>query len=116
MWTRRAFGAKTAWITTLLLVFNQITDIVLYPTLFSDYVQQLFKDSVSDFAAYLIKLGVLAVCVILNIIGVDALASVQSIMSAIIMTPIMIMPIIAARAYRGAAIAHPIAWLMPCCD
>jgi amino acid transporter len=104
VWVRRAWGDQVAFVNGLLLVFNQVTDICLYPTLVASYVQMLFPDQVSDGAAYGIKLAALAVTVALNVVGVEALSASAAILTGIILAPFVVLPIVAA------AEGLPFAW------
>lgn len=95
VWTRRAFGDKVAFVNGILLVFNQVIDICLYPTLVATYCQELFPE-ISDAGAYGIKMGALAITVALNIIGVEALSASAALLTGIILAPFVLLPMIAA--------------------
>ena len=74
VWARRAWGDRVAFVSSLLLVFNQVTDICLYPTLVASYFQQLFP-GITDAWAYGIKLIALAITVAMNVVGMEALST-----------------------------------------
>ena len=96
IWTRRAFGDHTSFVVSLLLIFNQLTDICLYPTLVAAYFPQLFPDQMTCWWQYGIKLIAMVITVVLNIVGIDALSASAALLTVVILAPFAILPIVAA--------------------
>jgi amino acid transporter len=99
VWARRAWGDRVAFVSSLLLVFNQVTDLCLYPTLVASYFQQLFP-GVTDAWAYGIKLVALAVTVAMNVVGMEALSTSAALLTGVILAPFALLPIVAAAERR----------------
>jgi amino acid transporter len=96
VWTRRAWGTKTSFVVSMLLVSNQIVDLGLYPALVAAYFQQLFPNAITPWVAYAIKIASLVLTVGLNVLGVDALSAAAAVLTVVILTPFVVLPIVAA--------------------
>lgn len=94
VWVRRALGERVSHVNCLLVVFNQLTDTVLYPTLFASYVSQLLP--VGPWGLYALKLTALLAAAGLNVVGIEALSVSAFFLTAFIMAPFLLIPIVAA--------------------
>jgi amino acid transporter len=92
-WVTRAFGRRWGFINGLLLVFQQATDICMYPTLIASYVSGIVP--MSKLSLYAVKAAALLLAVIFNVIGVDALSASAAVLTALIMLPFILLPIVA---------------------
>ena len=101
VWVRRALGAQWAFVNGVLLVFQQLTDICLYPTLLAAYCAQLWPQ-LTPTPIYGIKLAAIGAALALNVVGVDALTTSSGLLSAVIMLPFVLLPAV-AYAQGGAA-------------
>jgi hypothetical protein len=101
VWVRRALGARWAFVNGALLVFQQLTDICLYPTLLAAYCAQLWPQ-LTPTPIYGIKLAAIGAAFALNVVGVDALTTSSGLLSAVIMLPFVLLPAV-AYALGGAA-------------
>ena len=95
VWVRRALGARWGFVNGLLLVFQQCTDVCLYPTLLAAYCGQLWPQ-LPPFALYLVKLASVLAALALNVVGVDALSASSTLFSVVIMLPFVLLPAVAA--------------------
>ena len=95
VWVLRALGPRWGFVNGLLLVFQQCTDVCLYPTLLAAYCGQLWP-LLPDAALYAIKLASLLAALALNVVGVDALSASSALFSLVIMLPFVLLPAVAA--------------------
>lgn len=100
VWVNRALGRRWSHVNCLLVVFNQLTDTVLYPTLFASYVATLLP-GVGPWGVYALKLGALLFAAALNVVGIEALSVSAYLLTAFIMAPFVLIPLVAAA--TGAA-------------
>ena len=95
VWVANALGARWGFVNAWLVVFQQMSDIVLYPTLIGSYVSQLVP-SLTFFQIYLVKLGALLLSSALNAIGVESLSSSAALLTFFIMLPFFVLPAVAS--------------------
>lgn len=94
VWVRRGLGKQWAFVNAILLVLQQATDIVLYPTLLASYIQQLFP-AMTNLEIYGVKMLSLVITTALNVVGVEALSASAAVLTGIIMLPFVMLPIVA---------------------
>ena len=94
VWVERALGPRWGFLNCWIIVFQQVTDIVLYPTLIANYASQLLP-SMGAIELYLLKVSVLMLSAILNILGVEGISTSASVLTACIMAPFMLLPCVA---------------------
>lgn len=94
VWVERALGPRWGFVNCWVVVFQQVTDIVLYPTLVANYASQLFP-ALTGIYPYLIKVGVLLVAATLNTVGVENISMSASLLTALIMLPFFLLPCVA---------------------
>ncbi len=93
-WVTRALGRRWGFINGYLLVIQQATDICMYPTLIASYVSSIYP-AIGHTSLYAVKAAAVLLSVILNIVGVDALSASAAVLTAIIMLPFALLPIVA---------------------
>jgi amino acid transporter len=98
VWVRRALGTPWAFVNGLVLNFSQVMDLPLYPVLMASYVQQLVP-SLSTGACYGIQAAAVLACCVVNIAGLDALSALSNAMTAFVLTPVLMLPIVAAAVH-----------------
>jgi amino acid transporter len=98
IWVERVLGRRWGFVNALLIVFNQITDINLYPTLLASYFQTLLPGLWGSDArvGYAIKVAVVVIAAALNIVGVEALSTSAAILTGFILLPFFLLPFVAA--------------------
>jgi amino acid transporter len=94
VWVARAFGPRWGAVNACMVVFQQLCDIVLYPTLIGNYMAQLVP--MDPVALYAFKLAVLCLAASLNLVGVEALSVSAAALTGLIMLPFLLLPIAAA--------------------
>lgn len=96
-WVVRGLGPVAGFVNAWNMILSASLNIPLYPVLFASYIQQLVP-SISDGGLWAIKLAGLAITVILNTIGVEAVEIASLIMVLLVQTPFIMMPVAAAVA------------------
>jgi len=102
VWVARAFGPRWGSVNACMVVFQQICDIVLYPTLIGNYVAQLVPMGAG--ALYALKLAVVLFAAGLNLVGMETLSVSAALLTGAIMLPFVLLPIAAA------ALGMPFSW------
>ena len=97
VWVTRALGARWGFVNCWLVVFQQLTDILLYPTLIAAYLSQL-APALTFAQLYGVKVAVVALAAALNVAGVESLSSSALLLTFFIMLPFLLVPC-AAQAY-----------------
>ena len=102
VWVARAFGPRWGTVNACMVIFQQLCDIVLYPTLIGSYMAQLVP--MGPWALYLFKLAVLLLAAALNLVGMETLSVSAALLTGVIMLPFLLLPIAAG------ALGAPFDW------
>lgn len=102
VWVARAFGPRWGAVNACMVVFQQLCDIVLYPTLIGNYVAQLVP--MTRAGLYLFKLAVVLLAAGLTLVGIETLTVSAALLTGAIMLPFLLLPIAAA------AYGMPFSW------
>lgn len=101
LWTRRGLGKFGGWMAAFNKLGSNLCDLCVYATLFETYVEACLTDTFglapfSFFGQWAVKLGVLCVVAYLNVRGVHEVAIVSMILTAFIVIPFLLQPILIA--------------------
>lgn len=94
-WVRRAmgdfWGFQEAWLSLVASIF----DMAIYPTLFVAYLAHFFPEFKSGSPAILVGLAVIAVCVLLNILGIRVVGATSLWLLVVLSVPFAIIVVMA---------------------
>src|SRR5262249_6804569 len=95
VWVRRAMGPfwgfQEAWLSLAASVF----DMAIYPTLFVKYLSGLWAPAGEDVTGWVIKVAMVAVCVLANIRGARAVGRSSVIMTIVMLGPFVVLTVVA---------------------
>ncbi|HEY2235967.1 MAG TPA: APC family permease [Candidatus Angelobacter sp.] len=90
VWVRRAMGPfwgfQEAWLSLVASIF----DMAIYPTLFVLYLGRLWPAGVAGHRGIAIAAGMIAVCLIWNLLGAKAVGTGSVLLGALMLTPFVI--------------------------
>ena len=110
VWVRRAMGPfwgfQEAWLSFAASIF----DMAIYPTLFISYLARLWPAAQSGSLSTLIGIGLIAVCVGINLAGIRPVGAGSLIMSLALLLPFAVMIVLAvfSPAHAVAATTQPV--------
>jgi len=94
-WVRRALGPfwgfQEAWLSLAASVF----DMAIYPTLFVKYLSGLWPQASDDITGWLIKVAMIAVCVLGNIRGARTVGRSSLILTFAMLSPFVVLTVVA---------------------
>lgn len=94
-WVRRAlgnfWGFQEAWLSLVASIF----DMAIYPTLFVAYLARLFPEFRAGSPAILVGLAVIALCVVLNILGIRVVGATSLWLLVLLSLPFAIIVVVA---------------------
>jgi amino acid transporter len=94
-WVRRAMGPfwgfQEAWLSLAASVF----DMAIYPTLFVKYLSGLWSPAGEDVTGWIIKVAMVAVCVLANIRGARTVGRSSVIMTIVMLSPFVVLTVVA---------------------
>lgn len=105
IWVRRALGDFPGWMNSFNSAFCNLVDNTLYPMLVTRYLHTKLPH-VSGFAVYCIQVGVVILTAIVNMLGVEIVADVSIVLTAVVVAPFVIMLV-----YRFPFIDPSIQWV-----
>lgn len=88
LWSRRAFGPFVSFLDAWIMIVVVIIDQALYPLIFVSYIETLVE--LTWWQAYLINLGYILLCMIVNLLGVSTMGHFSKIFSALALLPFVI--------------------------
>jgi len=93
IWVERAFGPFVGFMNGTLRCFSEIVDNSAFPVLFVSYLKTVIPSSIEDSNLYswLLAIGVVVFCAVLNLYGVEAVGQAGLILSALVLLPFVIM-------------------------
>jgi amino acid transporter len=95
VWVRRAMGPfwgfQEAWLSLAASVF----DMAIYPTLFVKYLSGLWAPAGEDVTGWVIKVAMVAVCVLANIRGARTVGRSSVIMTIVMLGPFVVLTVVA---------------------
>lgn len=107
VWVERAFGPFIAHQNAFVHLVANFFDNALYPVMFADYLREFHPALELDgLPRYLLSSGMLACITLLNLAGVDAVASVSTLFTVLVISPF------AAFCLVGLPAVDPSAWLI----
>ena len=106
VWIERAFGPFWAHQNAMWRVVQEVFDNALYPVMFADYLRAVPALDVEGPRRWLVSAAMLAVVTSLNLLGVDVVADVSNIFTAIVISPFAVLVI------AGVPKMTPSAWLI----
>lgn len=93
-WVLLALGSPTGIANAFSLIFSQLFDLPLYPTLVVAALSNLAD--LSPLVSAAVKLGLVIITATLNIIGIDAVVSSATVLTALVLLPFAATPVVAA--------------------
>ena len=107
IWVDRAFGSFVAHQNALVHLVANFFDNALYPVMFADYLREFHPAlQLEGLPRYLLCASMLACVAVLNLLGVDAVASVSVLFTVLVISPF------AALVVIGLPAVDPGAWLL----
>jgi len=88
MWSNRAFGPFVSFLDAWIMVIVVIIDQSLYPLIFVAYLESLVE--LTWWQAYLINLGYIFACMLINMLGMSTMGHFSKMFSAIALLPFVI--------------------------
>ncbi len=88
LWSRRAWGPMICFLDAWTMVIVMIIDQSLYPLIFISYLETFID--LTWWQSYLINLGYIAICCIVNLLGVEAMGKASKILSGLAVLPFVI--------------------------
>eukprot|EP01012_Entosiphon_sulcatum_P033459 TRINITY_DN42352_c0_g1_i1.p1 TRINITY_DN42352_c0_g1~~TRINITY_DN42352_c0_g1_i1.p1 ORF type:complete len:492 (+),score=56.49 TRINITY_DN42352_c0_g1_i1:22-1476(+) len=90
MWVNVSFSPVATTAISLWTLMLNFTDTAIYPNLFCDYMRELTDYPADHWMWYLVKAGVIGVCTILNIVGVEIVGNFSTIFMVGLLIPFII--------------------------
>ena len=88
MWVERAFGPTVAHYNAIVHLVANFFDNALYPVMFVDYLSETYPAlNMVGLHRYLLSAGMLLCVTLLNVAGVDAVASVSTLFTVLVISP-----------------------------
>jgi amino acid transporter len=97
-WVLAAFGWVPGLCNSVSLAFNYLFDLPLYPKLITAALGNVV--SLSPVATILVQAGVVVLTCVLNIVGLDAVASSATVLTALVLAPFLLFPVVAAATHQ----------------
>jgi len=95
VWVRRAMGPfwgfQEAWLSLAASIF----DMAIYPTVFVAYLAALWPDATAGYRGWLIKLAVVAACLVWNLLGAKAVGNGSILLGALMLIPFVVITVFA---------------------
>jgi len=95
VWVRRAMGPfwgfQEAWLSLAASIF----DMAIYPTVFVSYLGALWPDATAGYRGWLIKLAVVAACLVWNLLGAKAVGNGSILLGALMLSPFVVITVFA---------------------
>jgi amino acid transporter len=107
VWVDRAFGRRVAHSNAIIRLVANFFDLALYPVMFADYLRELHPMlKLEGVHRYLLSASLVGAVTLLNVAGVDAVASVSTVFTVLVISPF------AALVIYGLPRVDPSAWLI----
>ena len=107
VWVDRAFGRRVAHSNAIIRLVANFFDLALYPVMFADYLRELHPMlKLEGVHRYLLSASLVGAVTLLNVAGVDAVASVSTVFTVLVISPF------AALVIYGLPRVDPLAWLI----
>ncbi len=107
VWVERAFGPLVAHLNAIVHLVANFFDNALYPVMFADYLREFHPAlRLEGLGRYLLSSSMLGAITVLNLVGVDAVAEVSTLFTALVISPF------AALVLVGLPSLDPSAWLI----
>ena len=107
VWVDRAFGRRVAHSNAIIRLVANFFDLALYPVMFADYLRELHPMlKLEGVHRYLLSASLVGAVTLLNVAGVDAVASVATVFTVLVISPF------AALVIYGLPRVDPSAWLI----
>lgn len=107
IWVERAFGPTVAHYNAIVHLVANFFDNALYPVMFVDYLAESYLAlDLVGLPRYLLSAGMLLCVTLLNVAGVDAVASVSTLFTVLVISPF------AALVFMGLPTLDPSAWFI----
>ena len=87
VWVKRGLGPFWGFQEVWLSLAASIFDMAIYPTLFVFYLSRLWPAAKAGFSGIAIGLGVIAVCVVFNVLGTKTVGGSSVLMTALLLSP-----------------------------
>jgi len=97
-WVLAAFGWVPGLCNSVSLAFNYLFDLPLYPKLITAALGNVV--TLSPAATILVQAGVVVLTCVLNIVGLDAVASSATVLTALVLAPFLLFPVVAAATHQ----------------
>ena len=104
IWVQRAFGPLVAHLNAIVHLVAGFFDLALYPVMFADYLCPALR--LEGLGRYLLSSGMLGAITLLNLAGVEAVAAVSTVFTALVISPFI------ALVAVGLPTLDPSAWLI----
>ena len=104
IWVQRAFGPLVAHLNAIVHLVAGFFDLALYPVMFADYLYPALR--LEGLGRYLLSSGMLGAITLLNLAGVEAVAAVSTVFTALVISPFI------ALVAVGLPTLDPSAWLI----
>ncbi|KOO22731.1 amino acid permease family protein [Chrysochromulina tobinii] len=88
IWVQRAFGPLVAHLNAIVHLVAGFFDLALYPVMFADYLREFHPAlRLEGLGRYLLSSGMLGAITLLNLAGVEAVAAVSTVFTALVISP-----------------------------
>ena len=107
IWVQRAFGPLVAHLNAIVHLVAGFFDLALYPVMFADYLREFHPAlRLEGLGRYLLSSGMLGAITLLNLAGVEAVAAVSTVFTALVISPFVALVVV------GLPTLDPSAWLI----